>query len=57
MNDNLIWVLDVKVIEWLIMLAILVILAFVAAVVTRQSLKIFRKPNGQSDAPVSTSES
>ncbi len=57
MNDNLTWVLDVKVIEWLIMLAILVILAFVAAVVTRQSLKIFRKPNGQSEAQVSTSES
>ena len=57
MNDNLAWVLDVKVIEWLIILAILVILSVVAAVVTRQSLKIFRKKNGQSDAPVSTSES
>ena len=57
MNDNLAWVLDVKVIEWLIILTVLVILSVVAAVVTRQSLKIFRKKNGQSDAPVSTSES
>jgi magnesium-transporting ATPase (P-type) len=57
MNDNLTWVLDVKVIEWLIILAILVILAVVAAVVTRQSLKAYRKLNGSSGESISTSES
>ena len=43
MNDDLTWRFDVAVIEWLIVLAMLVILAVVGAVVTRQSLKAFRK--------------
>ena len=57
MNNDLTWRFDVAVIEWLIVLAMLVILAIVGAVVTRQSLSAFRKPNGQSGEPISTSES
>jgi uncharacterized protein YacL len=57
MNDNLTWHFDIAVIEWLIVLVLLVILAIVGAVVTRQSLKEFRKLTVQSDAQVSTSES
>ena len=56
MNDDLTWVFDVAVIEWLIALAVLVVLAVVGAVVTRQSLKAFRKLNEQAVAPVSTIE-
>ena len=57
MNENLTWHFDVAVIEWLIFLVALVILAVVGAVVTRQSLKTFRKLNNQSGAPDSTSKS
>jgi magnesium-transporting ATPase (P-type) len=57
MNDDLTWHFDIAVIEWLIVLAMLVILSVVGAVVTRQSLKAFRKLNGQLGEPVSTSES
>ncbi|MEN8207323.1 MAG: cation-transporting P-type ATPase [Pseudomonadota bacterium] len=57
MNDDLTWHFDIAVIEWLVVLAILVILAVVGAVVTRQSLRAFRKPKDQSGAPVSTLES
>ncbi len=57
MNDDLTWELDVAVIEWLIVLAVLVILAVVGAVITRRLLKASRKLNGQSGALVSTSES
>ena len=57
MNDNLTWHFDVAVIEWLIVLVMLVILSIVGAVVTRRSLKAFRKINGQPGAPVSISES
>jgi len=57
MNDDLVWRFDVAAIEWLIVLAILIILAVVGAVVTRRSLNAFRKMNGQSGEPVSTSES
>jgi len=56
MNDDLAWRFDVAVIEWLIILAMLVILAVVGAVVTRRSIA-FRKLNGQSDEPMSTSVS
>jgi magnesium-transporting ATPase (P-type) len=49
MNDDLTWRFDVAVIEWLIVLTILVILAVVGAVVTRLSVKTFRKLKGQSD--------
>ncbi|MGB5518855.1 MAG: HAD-IC family P-type ATPase, partial [Gammaproteobacteria bacterium] len=56
MNENLTWHFDVAVIEWLIVLVMLVILAVVGAVVTRQSLKAFRKPSDQSGVPDSTSE-
>jgi len=57
MNDDLTWHFDIAVIEWLIVLAMLVILSVVGTVVTRHSLKAFRKLNGKSGEPVSTSES
>jgi len=55
MNNDLTWHFDIAVIEWLVVLAILVILAVVGTVITRQSLNAFRKPNGQSGALASTS--
>jgi len=57
MNENLVRGFDLVVNEWLIILAILFILAVVAVVVSRQSLKASRKSNGQSVTPVSTPES
>jgi len=45
MNNDLVWRFDVSVFEWLIVLAMLVILAIVSAVITRQSLKAFREQN------------
>ena len=57
MNDDLTWRFDVAVIEWLIVLAMLVILAVVGAVVTRHSLKALRELNGQTGKLVTTSES
>ncbi len=57
MNENLTWHFDVAVIEWLIILVMLVILSIVGAVVTRRSLKAFRKLNGTSGEPISPSES
>jgi len=56
MNDDLVWRFDVAVIEWLIVLAMLVILSIVGAVVTRRSLRAYRKLNGQSDESVSSSK-
>ena len=56
MNEDLTWRFDVAVIEWLLVLATLVILAVVGAVVTRQSLKAFRKRNGEPGESVSTVE-
>lgn len=56
MNNDLTWRFDIAVIEWLIVLAILVVLAMVGAVVTHQSLKAFRKRNGRSGEAVSTAE-
>jgi magnesium-transporting ATPase (P-type) len=56
MNDNLTWRFDATVIEWLIVLAILVILSVIGTVVSRQSHKAFRKQNRQSGEPVSISE-
>jgi magnesium-transporting ATPase (P-type) len=53
MNEELIWRFDAAVIEWLIILVVLVILAIAGAVITRQSLRAFRKSN----KPVSISES
>jgi magnesium-transporting ATPase (P-type) len=53
MNNNLDWDFDVAVTKWLIVLAVLIILAVVGAVVS----KACRKRNRQSDAPVSTPES
>jgi magnesium-transporting ATPase (P-type) len=49
MNNDLVWRFDVAVFEWLIVLAMLVILAIVSAVITRQSLKAFREQNYQPD--------
>jgi magnesium-transporting ATPase (P-type) len=57
MNDDLTWKFDIAVIEWLIVLAVLVILAVVGAMVTRKSLNVFRKLNGSSGRSTSTSES
>lgn len=58
MNDDLTWRFDVAVIEWLIVLAILIILAVVDAVAKRRGYyKAFRKPNSQSDTLAPTSES
>jgi magnesium-transporting ATPase (P-type) len=57
MNNDLTWRFDISVIEWLIVLAILVILSVVGAVATRRSLKAFGKMNEQSDVPASTSGS
>ena len=57
MSDDLTWQFDVAVIKWFIVLAMLVILSVVGAVVTRRSLKAFRKLNGQSGSPASTSKS
>jgi magnesium-transporting ATPase (P-type) len=56
MNDDLVWRFDVAVIEWLVVLTVLVILAVVGAVITRQSFKEFKKLNGQSGTPDSISE-
>lgn len=53
MNGDLAWGFDVTVIKWLIVLAIMIILAVAGAVVS----KAFRKRNRQSGEPVSTSES
>ena len=58
MNNDLTWGFDIVVIEWLVVLAILVILAVVGAVATRRGhYKAFTKPNGQSDALAPTTES
>ena len=56
MNDDLIWRFDIAVMEWLFVLAILVILSVMGAVLTRRSLRAFRKINIQSGEPVSTSK-
>jgi len=48
-NEVLTWHFDIVVVEWLIVLAMLVILSVVGAVVTRKSLKTFRELNVQSD--------
>ncbi len=57
MNEELTWRFDVAVIEWLIVLAMLVILAVVGAVVTRQTLNAIKKRNGRPGDTASTSES
>ncbi len=57
MNEDLTWRFDVAVIEWLIIVAILIILFVVGAVVTRRSLGALKKLNGQSGTPVLRSES
>ena len=57
MNDDLTWRSDIAAIEWLIILAMLIILAIVGTVVTRQTLKALRKLNGQPSETVTTSES
>ncbi len=56
MNDDFTWRFDVSVIEWLLLLAILVLLSVVAAVITRQSLRAFRKVNAHAGEPVFASE-
>ena len=57
MKDDLTWRFDVAVMEWLIVLAMLVILAVVGAMVTGRSLKASRKLNSQSGAQGATSGS
>ena len=56
MNNGLVWRFDVAVIEWLIVLALLVILSVVGTVVTRRSFRTTSKQNGQPGAPTSMSE-
>ena len=56
MNSDLTWHFDLAVFEWLMVLAMFVILALVGAVVTRQSLSTFRELNNKSNAQDSTSE-
>lgn len=57
MNDDFTWEFNLAAIDWLIILPMLVILALVGAVVTRQSLKAFRKLNDQSGEKASKSNS
>ncbi len=57
MNDDLAWGFDVSIIEWLLVLAVLIVLVIIGAVVARQSLSACRKPEGHSGEAVSTSES
>ena len=57
MNDHLTWIFDVAVIEWLIILTILVSLAIVGTIVTRQSFKSFTKLNEQAVMSASAIES
>lgn len=54
MNDGLTWKFDVGGFEWLV---VLVILAIVATVVTRQLFKVFKKLNHPLVTPTSTAES
>ncbi len=56
MNDDFVWRFDITVIGWLIVLAMLVILAILAVVITRRSLSVFSKSNDQPDELASTSE-
>ena len=57
MNEGLAWQFDVSVIEWLIVLAMLIILAVVGAVVARQSFRAFRQLGDQASEPDSIPES
>lgn len=56
MKNDLTWVFNLAVLEWLIVLANLVIVAVVSALILRQSRKPFRKPKSSFDvtAPIST---
>ena len=49
MSSDLVWSFDLAVIEWLIVLTMLVILAVVGALVTRQTLRAFKEQVDQSD--------
>ena len=55
MDNGLEWRFDVAVLEWLIVLAMLVIVAIVSAVVTRQSLRAFRDQGNRPDERTSVS--
>ena len=57
MNEGLAWQFDVSVIEWLIVLAMLIILAVVGAVVARQSFRAFRQLGDQASEPDSIPKS
>jgi magnesium-transporting ATPase (P-type) len=56
MNGDVTWRLDATVIEWLIVFAMLIILAVVGVVVARHSLSAFRKQYSQSATLTSTAE-
>ena len=57
MSNGLVWGFDVAVVEWLIILAILIILAVVGVVaICRSNHNALNKPNGQSSVLVSESE-
>lgn len=55
MNDSLIWVFDVTVIEWLIILATLIIISAVGAIITRQIRTPSKETSSTVDEPVSPS--
>ncbi len=57
MNDNITWLSDISVIEWLIILAMVLIFIVVGTLVLFQTVKASRKPIGRSDNPASSSES
>jgi len=56
MNDDLVWRFDTAIVEWLIVLAALIILSVIGTMATRQSLKAVRKSNGQSNESVLTTK-
>ena len=49
MRDDLTWHFEIPVIEWLIALAVLVILSVLGAMATRRSMKVFRQQKKQSE--------
>ncbi|OOY44666.1 hypothetical protein BOV91_00765, partial [Solemya velum gill symbiont] len=58
MNEGLTWGFEASLSEWLIVLALLAILAVAGGVVTRRlSLKISSKPTAPASEPDSVSES
>lgn len=55
--DDLEWHFDAAVVEWLIVLAVLVIFASIGAVITRRAINLYRVQKGQLDVLISASNS